>query len=261
MTCEEARLLVADEIGGARSGSGETEEHLAGCEACRAEAEVVRSMWRRMRELPDPEPRQWVATRFYAALDAYQQGMLEKRSVFWKWWPSQPGWQLALSLGCLAMGLFTGAMIGGRGGAASSQQMAELHKEMTGMRQMVTLSLLQQQSASERLRGVTWSYRTEPNDMEVLSALLRTATTDNNVDVRLAAVDSLRNFADSAVARRGLINALSKQDSPLVQVSIIDALVELREKTAAPALRTMAKSPELNASVQKRISEALRTFE
>jgi len=261
MTCDEARLRVADELGGIRSDS-EVEAHLASCPACQAETEAVRLAWSRLNDLPEPEPRPSVATRFYAALDAYQQGMQEKRSGLFKWWPSQPAWQMAVCLGCLIAGMFAGTVLMHRGGGSpASSEIAELHKEMTGMRQLVTLSLLQQQSAADRLRGVTWSYRAEPNDMEVLSALLETATIDNNVDVRLAAVDALRNFGDSPVARRGLTKALAKQDSPLVQISIIDALVELREKSAAPVLRSLLKAPDLDPNVRKRISEAFRTFE
>ena len=32
------------------------------------------------------------------------------------------------------------------------------------MRQLVALSLMQQQSASDRLRGVSWAYQVEPSD-------------------------------------------------------------------------------------------------
>ena len=56
------------------------------------------------------------------------------------------------------------------------------------MRQLVTLSLLQQQSAGDRLQGVNWSYRVEQPDTAVLAALLTTVNHDPNVNVRLAAV-------------------------------------------------------------------------
>jgi hypothetical protein len=259
MTCEESRLLIAEELFGARPANEDLEAHLASCEACRAEAEPVRATWRRMASLPDPEPRPGMSTRFYAALDAYQQAHAEKRSGFWSWWPSKPVWQFAVSMGCLAIGLLTGVLIaGGRAGApASSGEIAQLRKEMSGMRQLVTLSLLQQQSASERLRGVTYSYRAEPNDVEVLGALLQTVRTDDNVDVRLAAVDALRNFGNSPVARRGLRKALLKQESPLVQISIIDALTEMRDGEAIPAMQSLSQSPDLDANVQKRIRDAM----
>ncbi len=275
MTCEEVKLRVADELGGTRlraEEKGELEGHLADCAVCRSETLAVTAAWARMgllaKEAPEPSP--WMATRFYAALDAYQQGQRDQRdrmrqsrvSRWLNWWPSQPVWQMAASLGCLVVGLLTGAMIFGQktagiAGGAPTSDIAQLRKEMTGMRQLVTLSLLQQQSASERLRGVTWSYRAEPSDVEVLSALLRTAGSDTNVDVRLAAVEALRTFGDSPVARRGLLNTLARQDSPMVQIAIIDALVELKEKPAVPSLRAMLGAPGLDPNVRQRIDEAL----
>ena len=102
------------------------------------------------------------------------------------------------------------------------------------MRQLMTLSLLQQQSAADRLQGVTWSYRVAPSDTEVLSALLNTVNHDPSVDVRLSAVDALKAMKASPIARRGLIQALGKQTSPLVQVAITDAIVDLRDKQAPP---------------------------
>jgi hypothetical protein len=258
MTCEEARIVMAEELDGTRPAHPELHGHLAGCSSCRTEAELIRNSWERLAALPEPHPGPWVGTRFYAALEAYQRGAQERHRGMWKWWPSRPVWQIAISCACLALGVFSGTLL--TTGRAGSDDIAELRKEMTGMRQLVTLSLLQQQSATERLQGVNWSYRVEPNDLEVLSALLRTVNEDASVDVRLAAVDALRNFADSSVARRGLTNALAKQSSPLVQVAIIDALADLRERSAAPSLRQLVEAPGVDENVRKRAAQALTTF-
>jgi HEAT repeat protein len=125
------------------------------------------------------------------------------------------------------------------------------------MRQLVALSLLQQQNASERLKGVTWSYRVDQSDTEVLSALLYTVNHDQNVNVRLAAVDALHAFADSPVVRKGLLQAIRKQESPMVQVALIDALADLRDVHAVSALQTMARDPEANPAVRERAKWAL----
>ena len=92
-----------------------------------------------------------------------------------------------------------------------------------------------QPACGDRLRGVNWAYRVEQSDAEVLAALLSTVNHDSNVNVRLAAVDAIRNFSDSPVGRRGLVQALNKQSSPLVEIAILDQLVELHEKSAKPA--------------------------
>jgi hypothetical protein len=168
---------------------------------------------------------------------------------------------MAAAFACLVIGFFIGPLVmTNKGGASSSSEIAELRKEMTGMRQLVTLSLLQQQSAAERLRGVNWSYRAEPDDVEVLSALLRTVSQDSNVDVQLAAVDALRNFGNSAVARKGLVQSLAKQTSPLVQIAVIDLLVDLRDYAARPALKRLIESDSTHEIVRKRAEAALQTL-
>ena len=129
------------------------------------------------------------------------------------------------------------------------------------MRQLVALSLLQQQSASDRLRGVNFAYRVEQSDPQVLSALLTTVNHDPNTNVRLAAVDALRNFTDNPIGRKGLVQALAKQESPLVQIAIVDQIVELHEKSAAPAVQFLLASENLNPEVKQRAQWALKQLQ
>ena len=88
------------------------------------------------------------------------------------------------------------------------------------MRQLVALSLMQQQSASDRLRGVSWAYRAEPSDREVLGALVTAVNHDANVNVRLAAVDALRRFSASPETGRAALQSLSKQTTPIVKAMV-----------------------------------------
>ena len=129
------------------------------------------------------------------------------------------------------------------------------------MRQMVALSLMQQQSASERLRGVSWAYRVESSDTEVLAALLTTVNQDPNVNVRLAAVDALHAFGSSAVMRSAIVQAIPKQTTPLVQMVLIDLLADLKEKEAVPELRTLANNPAVDAGVRQRAGLALEKLQ
>lgn len=260
MKCDEARMRMVDELTG--SADAELAEHLSGCDTCREEARSVQRTWARMEALTVPEPSPRMVGRFHDALEAYKLGLEEApKSRLFNWWPRNPAWGMAAAFACLVAGFFTGPIVmSNRGGASSSSEIAELRKEMTGMRQLVTLSLLQQQSAAERLRGVNWSYRAESDDVEVLSALLRTVSQDSNVDVQLAAVDALRNFGSSAVARKGLIQSLGKQASPLVQIAVIDLLVDLRDYSARPALKRLIENDGTHEIVRKRAESALQTL-
>ena len=50
--------------------------------------------------------------------------------------------------------------------------------------------------------------------------------------MRLAAVDALHSFGASPVTRAAVVQSIRKQDTPLVQIALIDLLVDLKEKEA-----------------------------
>jgi hypothetical protein len=262
VNCEKAKQQIADFLGGQlpRVVDLEFQAHLVDCAGCRQETEEARRLWAALGDISAIEPGPNLRARFYETLEAFEQGAQQHRerpaATSWRWWPRQPALQFALSAACLVAGLAAG--YGLHRDQKGTEQMSQLREEVTNMRQLVTLSLLQQQSASDRLRGVTWSYRVPQSDMEVLGALLRTINQDANVNVRLSAVDALRNFGDSPVARKGAGQALAKQSSPLVQIAIIDLLMDLRDREAVPFLKDLLRKPQTDENVRKRIESALQ---
>ncbi len=147
--------------------------------------------------------------RFYESLAAYRHGMesapkhgfKEKLAALW---PRQPAWQMGISFALLVLGVGAGyAIRPEKQHEVQQPDVAQLRGEVSNMRQMVALSLMQQQSAGERLRGVSWAYRVESSDTEVLSALLSTVNNDPSINVRIAAVDALHAFGASPVTRDG----------------------------------------------------------
>ncbi len=253
MTCDQTKALFADYWSRSLSGTNEAalEVHLAGCEACRGELDRLGRLWRELELLPafedavEPGPK--LRPRFYETLSAYRQGLesapapkLPPGPRLASLWPRRVAWQVALSCALLLMGIGIGFAVRSAPAESRGSEVAQLHAEVNNMRQLVALSLLQQQSASERLRGVSFAYRVEPSDSEVLAALLETVNHDPNVNVRLAAVDALHPFAASPAAREAVIQALPRQTTPLVQVALIDLLVDLKEKEAEPELRRLA---------------------
>ncbi len=263
MNCEKIREHMAEYLAGSLDPAVGVafENHLLECRSCRLEADSMRTTWNQLESIPEPDSGPEMRTRFYQMLEAYQQGRRESAGTrsaasWWRWWPQQPALQFSLSLGLLCAGLVAGHLSTGREHA--NLEISQLRGEIHSMRQLVTLSLLQQQSASDRLRGVNWSYRVEESDTDVLSALLHTINQDTSVNVRLAAVDALRTFADSPVARKGLTQSLARQSSPLIQISIIDLLAELHDKQAVPAIRSLLASKNLDENVKRRIELALQ---
>jgi hypothetical protein len=251
MICERVKEQLAEYLSGSMEGAAREKfiGHLEQCAKCRNEVEELGALWRGLEFLPSPQPGTAMRGRFNEMLEAYRFGMEQSRprAVF-AWW------QLAAACGLLMLGGLAGRVVFSGGGNPATTNIADLKQlqtEVQSMRQLVTLSLLQQQSASARLRGVNYSYQMETPDPQVADALLFAVNHDSNVNVRLSAVDALRKFVRVPEISKSLVEALPTQDSPLVQIALIDMLVEASDGSVIPALRKLQSTP-VNEAVRQR---------
>jgi hypothetical protein len=264
MRCEEAVVDIGSSLTGELEPEAEARlrEHLAGCAACRAEHDRLSDLWVQLGELPGDVPDEAaMQRRFLAALDTFQSGADQARVQVLQA-QRRPVWQAALAWsGAIAASLLVGAIVG-RGmaprPAAATDDIAALRQELHDTREMVTLSLLQQTSASERLRGVSWTEQIDDPGADVVAALLDALAHDPNVNVRLASVDALARFADKPGVRRGAIAALSDRRAPLVQIALIDLLVQLKEPASRDTLRQLVSDEMTDVSVRSRAEWGLQ---
>jgi hypothetical protein len=173
-------------------------------------------------------------------------------------WLRTPVFQAIAAVLILGAGIMIGRLPGGHGSDAT---VAHLQDEVADMKQMVALALLKEQSAGERIKGVDWVSQTPGADQKVLDALIATANHDPNVNVRVAAIGALGQFAGTASVRTALPNSLSRQDSPLAQIAVLDEIVELRERSAAPVIQSLIMQTDLNPEVKQHAQWALRQLE
>jgi hypothetical protein len=268
MNCERFRTLFVEEWAGALAASdGERlAAHLADCASCREEREALNGLWRELASMPSEEAPPGVRARFYAMLDGYQEaagsvrdgavrhaGLRESLGF---WLGARRALQFAIGAALLVGGFASGYIL--RAGRNGQGELASLREEVQEMRQMVTIALLKQRSASDRLKGVSWSSEVSRPDPEFLSTLVHTLNFDSNVDVRLAAVDALSRFAGDAALRGELIRSLPRQESPLVQISLIDLLVQLHERQSIDVLRSLTNDANQDEQVRERARWGLR---
>ena len=95
-------------------------------------------------------------------------------------------------------------------------------------------------------------------DSQVTVALLDTLMHDANVNVRLATIDALKRLSTREVVRRGVIDALPRQTSPLVQIALIDFIVEKNGREAVDTLRRLSMDDMLDAAVRARALQGLQ---
>jgi hypothetical protein len=168
----------------------------------------------------------------------------------------RPAFQIGLAVCLLAIGVLCG--YGLAGSSRNSQEMAQLREEVHGISNLLTVSLLHQESASERLKGVSWSSRLEGRDPAITSALVYTMKHDRNVNVRLAALDALSRDIGSPDVRREILYALPEQPSPVMQVALVDLLVQINDRESRDVLQQALTTPDLHPDVRKRITQGIQ---
>jgi anti-sigma factor RsiW len=269
MTCDETRNSLPDFLTGELSAKAKSavDSHLVSCASCAEEFHKVGETWTKLGVLPVEQPSPAVRDRFYTMLEAYAQG-LEVRSGekaprpafslrgLFTW--NRPAFRFAAAAALVLAGVAGGLFVGRSG--AFSQKFARLEREVSDMRQTTALSLLDRPSSSERLLGVSYSEQVQTPGEPTIAALLRILDTDPNVNVRLAAVDALYLFAKDPRVKDGLVASLGRQDSPLVQVALIDLLTELREQRAAEALKALIADEKIHPDVRERARQGLKSL-
>jgi hypothetical protein len=215
--------------------------------------------------LPEPEPSPLLREGFYAMLQEQKQMPTQPNSVLQalgSWLSSLNGdrlvRQLAYSLVVLAVGVGVGYWLSPA--RSYESQLSTLTGEVQQMREMMLLTLLEQPSATERLRAVSLSTDLESADTRVTQALLQTLNNDPNVNVRLATIEALLPHAGKPAVREGLIQAIAHQESPLVQIALADVMVALQEKRSIEHLRQLLHREDLNGAVQAKVKESIEVL-
>jgi hypothetical protein len=165
-------------------------------------------------------------------------------------WNLGPLLQLALGLLIFAVGIYVGRLrFDDRKDAG---EIAQMTAQVQNLREMVALSLLERQSATSRLEGVSWSSRVARPNEQLLSALLSALNRDSNVNVRLSSLDALERFAKNPEVSQALVDSIRRQDSPLVQIALIDSLVQIRNRAAATEFEKLTTDADVNPAVRQR---------
>jgi hypothetical protein len=277
MNCVQARDRFAELLDQRLESpvSGDLRAHLASCPACQRDFASLRDTLDRLDAMPTPKPSPRLRAGFYAMLEDEKRSAATTpaqapatrhpaRSQLWRWILSP-----VAAGGLLVLGFLAGQQAPSRQtapvatpattatDAATQQELAELRRKVDSMTQLVGYSLLQQQPAGERLKGVLAAQQLNGESDEVITKLINTLALDPSTNVRLSALEALYQHADKDVVRAGVLASLTREQNPLVQVSMIDFLVAARDREAAPTLQELARSENTDRSVRDAAQRAL----
>jgi hypothetical protein len=167
-------------------------------------------------------------------------------------WLSSPMTAAAM----LVLGLLTGISLTQKGGTDAGGG-PELVAELTRLRTDLMMTLLKEDSSTERLKAVHLTSEITEVTQPITEALLKTLREDSNSNVRLAALDALYPFAERPQVRAGLIKSISFQEDPLVLIAMSELMVDLQEQQSVGELEQVLKRENTPPEVKERIQSSL----
>ncbi|HVX48903.1 MAG TPA: HEAT repeat domain-containing protein [Chitinophagaceae bacterium] len=241
------------------------ERHIAECPGCKAEMEANTALWDLLDEIQAPEPSTNMQVKFDAMLDVYKRTIAERQNgiaIFFnrlkQLFTMQPGFIAVYSALLVIAGTFLGIFIKqGRSNVTDDPQIKVLTGQVRDLKEAVTISLLQNPSASERIRGVSFTNQIKGENKNVINALFTTLNNDDNPNVRLVTLEALAHYANDPAVREGLIQSILQQDSPLVQSALADVMLKLQEKKSVQPFKRLLQQKDLNNLVRSKIEETI----
>jgi hypothetical protein len=220
------------------------------------ELHELESLNKQIQKFEEDSPSLNLDDRFYAALADEKKKLKSKHSF------SLPSWQsLFPSLGVASIILIFGFALGYLIQTPKEKtEVGKLTREVSELKEMMMLSLLEKESASQRLKAVNLTSEMDNVSEKVTNALFTTLNQDENVNVRLAALEALKPYVKNSNVRTQLVESISNQDNPLMQVAMAELMAAIQEKKSVEALKELLKSDRTPKEVKSKISESIQVL-
>jgi hypothetical protein len=234
--------------------------HLGTCKNCKAELDKIISLEATFSKVTDGEVPSRVDYDFRMMLENEKQ--LAYISLSSRLNQKHISLSTILKIAAGFLLLITGGVIGylihpvGR----SSDEVISLKQEMTEMKNLVIYSLIKQESASERIKAVSYIKEISKPDPKLIETLFNTLNTDRNVNVRLAAAQALARYKNNKEVAKGIIKSLEIQTEPLVQIMLINLAVETGDSDVAPELNKLLDRTDLMDEVKNYAKKGIKTL-
>jgi len=270
MNCENVKEQLPDWLKDDldKIDKSEIDRHLIHCLHCQEEFATSKQLWSSLNGIKVNVPSENMKVQFDLMLNEFKESAEAKKKFDLNGWFVKVRQlltpQLALQLGFCFLLVGLGWIMGKRmsrsniRAVAYEKQIDTLANQVQEMRQTMMLALIDNPSATERIRAVNYTSDITHANERVIAALITTLNNDPNVNVRLVTLEALIPLADDPMVRKELIQSLPRQDSPMVQVALADAMVKLQEKGSIKAFRQLLKKDDLNELVKVKIEQTIK---
>ena len=241
----ESRIIDYIDGKGTEQERAMVESELAHSKSSYALYEQLREVMATMDKVKTLEPSGKLKMEFENALQTEMAAQKKTKTIFF----SPVIYRAAAAVLLVMAGVAIGNWINNN--KQQEKELAELKQQVDENRRVMMAMMENQQSASQRMTGLSVAYQMDKPDDEIVSVLVKTMNEDPNSNVRLAAMDALGKFSKETNVRNALIQSLSTQKDPIVQIALIQLLVKMKETGVVKQLEQMTK----DASTMKAVKD------
>jgi len=250
--------LITDYIDGTLTAEREREfkKYVKEGHIVMEEVAAMQQMQGMVEKAEQPQPGPDLSSNFYTMLAQEKQSQAKEGPNFLQqlsqlFFSTVYG-RMTFGVAVLLIGVFAGTKLGG-----GSDEIKSLGAEVNSMKEMMMMSMLEEESVTERLKGIQMSQGLSQTNTKVTEALFMTLNNDESTNVRMAALQTLEVYANDPVIREGLINSITQQESPLMQMALAELMVELQEKKSIDQFKQLLDKEETPEEVKTTLKESI----
>ncbi|MFT6370725.1 MAG: hypothetical protein ACJAWH_001809 [Maribacter sp.] len=233
--------------------------HLKECSTCKQELEHLKALFGAFEQEEVLAPSKRVRENFLVALKTEQTSKVAptlENDI--KVLPKKSGVRILLKIAAGIALLFGAFMLGrNQNERQANQSLSSQEYKLLEIQQTAMISLMGNQSPSKRIQGVNLITKFENPDEEIINALVNRLLLDENMNVRLTAVEALAMFAKSETVKSAFIKVLATEKDPSLQIAIIHNLVRIQAQNTAKPMKYLLEQEDTQPFVKEEINRVL----
>lgn len=260
--CQQGIDLLYERLDGGKISQESFNDLLSQFPNCEHELSAIYEQWKSLELITVPQPGAEMHASFYKKLNELSASEIARpdikksRSIL-SLWPQSAGQFLLrhaaaimLFVSGLAIGLFV-----------NNTKELDAGVEMVGNNNNTISTLVYTTNTSssiERISEIQRISEGEKLNSTIIEALNQALLKDPNTNVRLSAIEAMLHFADNPVVRKNLILAIPYQESPIVQLTLAEVMINLEEKGSREAWKQLLESETMESDVKMQLEETLK---
>lgn len=133
----------------------------------------------------------------------------------------------------------------------------EMLARMETIQNVLAITLIDQQSVHLKLKALKLTESLPALQQELSQSLVDLLNKDENINVRMAAIETMAGFSKNDQIKRDLINTLEFEESFLVRAILVESLVGMNDPKLIEELKKMIEDENTDEELKNQIKEMI----